>query len=93
MSAEVWEKRLYVHREESAILHIRRADSPWGRYTVWFRDWLRAHPAERQLYENTKRKLSLKNAGKPDYDDYTRAKTVFFDDVQQEFATWARDRG
>ncbi|ABL79537.1 GrpB family protein [Nocardioides sp. JS614] len=93
VSAEVREKRLYVHREESAILHIRRADSPWGRYTVWFRDWLRAHPAERERYENTKRKLSLKNAGKPDYDDYTRAKTVFVDDVQQEFAIWARDRG
>lgn len=90
---EAWEKRLYVHRRESVILHIRRADSPWGRYTVWFRDWLRAHPAERERYETLKRKLSMENAGKPDYDDYTRAKTAFFDDVQEAFTTWARARG
>lgn len=90
---EAWEKRLYVHRPESVILHIRRADSPWGRYTVWFRDWLRAHPAERERYETLKRKLSMENAGKPDYDDYTRAKTAFLDDVQEAFTTWARARG
>lgn len=90
--AEVWEKRLYLNRDEAVVLHIRRADSPWGRYTVWFRDWLRAHPAERERYENTKRRLSLENVGKPDYDDYTQAKTAFFDDVQQAFTTWARER-
>ncbi len=89
---EVWEKRLYVHRQESVILHVRRSDSPWGRYTTWFRDWLRAHPAERARYEQTKRQLSENNIGKSDYDDYTRAKTAFFDDVQQAFTDWARRR-
>lgn len=87
---EVWEKRLYVDRDERVILHVRRADSPWGHYTVWFRDWLRAHPAERARYEAVKRTLSAANAGKPDYDDYTRAKTAFFDEVQQTFTGWAR---
>jgi dephospho-CoA kinase len=91
--AEVWEKRLYVHREESVILHLRRTDSPWGRYTVWFRDWLRAHPAECARYEQTKRLLSERNVGKPDYDDYTRAKSAFFDDVQESFTSWACGRG
>jgi GrpB-like predicted nucleotidyltransferase (UPF0157 family) len=76
---EVWEKRLYVHRRESAILHIRRNDSPWGRYAVWFRDWLREYPGERARYEQAKRELSAANIGKADYDDYTRAKTVYFD--------------
>lgn len=90
---DVWEKRLYVQREESVILHIRRADSPWGRYTVWFRDWLREHPTERARYEHTKRQLSKENAGKPDYDDYTRAKTAFFDEVQQAFTVWGRAGG
>jgi dephospho-CoA kinase len=92
VSAEVWEKRLYVQRRESVILHVRRTDSPWGRYTVWFRDWLRAHPDERSRYEEAKRLLSEQNAGKPDYDDYTRAKTAFFDDVQETFTSWARGR-
>lgn len=89
----VWDKRLYVQRQESVILHLRRSDSPWGRYTVWFRDWLRAHPDERARYEATKRSLSAENEGKSDYDDYTRAKSAFFDDVQASFTEWARSGG
>lgn len=89
---DVWEKRLYVQRQQAVILHVRRSDSPWGRYTVWFRDWLREYPAERERYEQTKRALSMVNVGKPDYDDYTRAKTAFFDEVQQPFTDWARQR-
>lgn len=87
---EVWQKMLYVAVDGSAILHVRRADSPWGRYTVWFRDWLRAHDDMRDYYARTKRVLSERNVGKPDYDDYTRAKTAFFDEVQEEFVKWAR---
>jgi GrpB-like predicted nucleotidyltransferase (UPF0157 family) len=89
---DVWEKRLYVARvgrSQSSILHIRRTDSPWGHYTLWFRNWLRAHPEARQRYEDTKRTLSAENAGKPDYDDYTRAKTAFFKEVHPLFCKWA----
>ena len=43
-----------------------------------------------------KRELSAGNEGKADYDDYTRAKTKFFDEVQQHFTRRAvnssRDR-
>ena len=86
---EVWEKSLFFAAGESAILHVRRRDSPWGRYTVWFRDWLRAHPDARRRYEMTKRELSESNVCKADYDDYTRAKTDFFDEVQTVFTRWA----
>ncbi|MDF2044947.1 GrpB family protein [Microbacterium sp. Kw_RZR3] len=71
------------------MLHVRRLDSPWGQCTVWFRDWLRAHPAERDRYARIKEALSAEQVGKTDYDDYTRAKTVFFDEVQVEFEGWA----
>ncbi|CAH0178311.1 GrpB family protein [Microbacterium sp. Bi121] len=87
---EVWDKSIFTNDDVQAIVHIRRADSPWGRYTVWFRDWVRAHPQERERYEDLKVRLSEANAGKPDYDDYTRAKTVFFDEVQDAFTAWAR---
>jgi GrpB-like predicted nucleotidyltransferase (UPF0157 family) len=90
VAAEVWEKRLYVARSRSIILHIRRADSPWGCYTVWFRDWLREHAESRQRYEETKRRLSAENEGKADYDDYTRAKTAFFREVHPLFCEWAQ---
>ncbi|MGI6877298.1 GrpB family protein [Microbacterium sp. gxy059] len=83
---EVWEKRLFVRGEGGAILHVRRADSPWGRYTVRFRDWLRATPAARERYEAVKRELSARERGKADFDDCTRAKTAFFDEVQHLFA-------
>ncbi|WOF23412.1 GrpB family protein [Microbacterium betulae] len=89
---EVWTKRLFVIEDGSVILHIRRSDSPWGRYAVWFRDWLRAHPDARDRYESVKRRLSAENRGKADYDDYTRAKTAFFDEVQDAFSSWARAR-
>lgn len=78
---EVWDKRLFVSDDGAVILHIRRADSPWGRATVSFRDRLRADPGAREHYQRLKRRLSDENAGKADYDDYTRAKTRFFDDL------------
>lgn len=85
----VWEKQLFWNEDAQAILHVRRADSPWGFYTVWFRDWLRANPDARSRYEAVKRDLSAQQVGKADYDDYTRAKTAFFDEVQGEFEAWA----
>lgn len=88
----VWDKRLYVQRQEAVILHVRRQDSPWGRYTAWFRDWLRQHPDRRAEYERVKRELSTANIGKPDYDDYTRAKTAYFDANQDAFVSWAREQ-
>jgi len=90
---EVWEKSLFFAAGASAILHVRRMDSPWGCYTVWFRDWLRAHPDARYRYEAAKRELAEANTGKADYDDYTRAKTVFFDQVQSVFTAWANAVG
>jgi dephospho-CoA kinase len=88
---DVWEKRLFVSDDGGTILHIRRHDSPWGRYTVWFRDWLRSNAAARDRYARVKRALSAANAGKSDYDDYTLGKTAFFDDVQDAFVRWARE--
>lgn len=88
--AEVWAKSLFVNADASVIVHIRRSDSPWAKYTVWFRDWLRAHPEQRDQYEAIKRELSAREVGKRDYDEYTLAKTAFFDDVQAEFERWAQ---
>lgn len=91
----VWRKRLLVHDldgPDAAILHVRLATSPWGRYTVWFRDWLRAHPEARDRYAAFKTRVAAEHAGDLDYDDYTRAKTAFFDEVQEEFEAWGRRR-
>lgn len=92
---EVWRKRLFVSDIEgpgAAILHVRLTASPWGRYAVWFRDWLRAHPAARDRYASFKAGVAADHAGDADYDDYTRAKTAFFDEVQDQFEAWGRRR-
>ncbi|MFK4788358.1 GrpB family protein [Microbacterium sp. ZW T5_56] len=86
---QVWHKLLFWNEEAQAILHVRRVDSPWGLYTVWFRDWLRADPEARSRYAAVKRTLSAEQIGKADYDDYTQGKTQFFDEVQAEFEAWA----
>jgi dephospho-CoA kinase len=90
---DVWQKSLMVHTAAGAVLHVRRTDSPWGRDTVAFRDWLRAQDGERERYEALKRRLAALEAGKLDYDDYTRAKTDYFDEVRPEFERWASTAG
>jgi len=90
---EVWEKRLYFRPgNPPVILHVRRLDSPFGRYTLWFRDWLRDNDAQRDRYEQVKQQLAVLHASDPDYDDYTRGKTTYLDEVQPTFEAWARRR-
>ncbi|RXR26335.1 GrpB family protein [Oerskovia turbata] len=80
----LWRKSLFVSAAPAAILHIRRADSPWAAYTVALRDLLLEDSRRRGQYEDLKRRLAREHADDGDYDDYTRAKTVFFDEVQDE---------
>ncbi|MEK8228333.1 GrpB family protein [Oerskovia sp. M15] len=74
----------------AAILHVRRIDSPWAAYTVALRDLLREDARRRTQYEDLKRRLAHEHADDGDYDGYTRAKTVFFDEVQDELERRAR---
>ena len=90
---EVWEKRLFTADDPACVLHVRRSDSPWGHYTVMFRDWLRAHPHEVARYTEMKLSLAREHADDPDFDDYTRAKTAYFDEVQPHFEAWTHAHG
>ena len=78
--AELYRKRLYVRPDQAApaILHVRRFGNPWHQRTIRFRDRLRADPAVRESYEAAKLRAAEAHAGDDDYDDYTRAKSVFF---------------
>ncbi|MGI8723142.1 MAG: GrpB family protein [Geodermatophilaceae bacterium] len=89
----VWDKRLFMRPDpgQPSILHIRKEASPWARYTILFCDWLRQHPAERMRYQQTKSELAGAHAGDLDYDDYTRAKTAYFDDVQAQLDKYGRE--
>ncbi len=52
----------YFHRPDdwphTHHVHVREAGGVDARRTVAFRDWLRAHPADRQAYEMLKRGLA-----------------------------------
>ncbi|MFD4672539.1 GrpB family protein [Lentzea sp. NPDC058450] len=84
----VYEKRLF-HVPDSVILHVRRHDSPFARFVVDFRDWLRANPGQAARYEEIKRGLAGDHADAQDYDDYTRAKSAFFAEIGPELTRWA----
>ncbi|WP_211361695.1 GrpB family protein [Pseudonocardia cypriaca] len=88
--AALYEKRLLHDPERAAILHIRRADSPFAQFVVLFRDWLRNNPDQADAYQETKRRLARQHAGDPDYDDYTRSKSAFLDETHDEMRAWAR---
>jgi GrpB-like predicted nucleotidyltransferase (UPF0157 family) len=86
----LYEKRLFHCPDPAAILHIRRTDSPFAQFVVLFRDWLRENPEQARLYQQVKHRLAVQHAGDGDADDYTRAKTAFFDETDAEMRAWAR---
>ncbi|MRH93526.1 GrpB family protein [Nocardia sp. SYP-A9097] len=90
--AELFDKRLFHSPEQAAILHVRRTDSPFAEFVLLVRDWLRAHPAEAHRYAALKRALAAHHATDPDYDDYTRAKSVFFNEIEPRMRSWAHSR-
>jgi GrpB-like predicted nucleotidyltransferase (UPF0157 family) len=52
------EHRLLKGPDTDVNLHVFSAGSPEVERMVGFRDWLRAHPDDLQLYERTKRELA-----------------------------------
>ncbi len=52
------EHRLFRGPDTEINLHVFSAGSSEVERMLLFRDWLRAHPSERQLYEQTKRELA-----------------------------------
>ena len=86
----LYEKRLFHDPARAAILHVRRADSPFAHFVVLFRDWLRSNPEQADVYQQVKRRLAAQHAGDGDADDYTRSKTAFFDETDEAMRAWAR---
>lgn len=78
------EHRLLVRRRElghgwDVNLHVHPSDSTEIERNVVFRDWLRTHPGDRELYESNKREL----AGRPwkYVQNYADAKTAVIEGI------------
>ena len=80
---DAYRKRLYFRPDpgQYTILHVRQLGSPWWTDTLSFRDRLRDEPSVREAYERVKLDAAETHAADADFDDYTRAKYGFFDDL------------
>lgn len=58
---------------------VERTDHEWWDRHIQFRDWLRAHPDDRDRYAALKRSLAREH--RDDRDSYTEAKSAFIDSV------------
>lgn len=71
--------RMLVSAAEDVNLHVW---PPGAAETVrhrLFRDWLRSHPEDLELYASTKRRLAAETADRPG--DYSLAKNAVIDDI------------
>lgn len=73
--------RMLVSAEEDVNLHVWPADAPEPVRHRLFRDWLRTHADDRQLYEGTKRALAQQTAATPR--EYSLAKNAVIDEIYQ----------
>lgn len=87
-----WEKRLHGNADPGrpVNLHIRAAGSPGWRWSLLFRDWLRADPHARDEYAAHKRQLA---AQATTIDAYAEAKEPWFDLAADRAERWAAATG
>ena len=71
--------RMLVSAAEDVHLHVWPQGAPEPIRHRLFRDWLRAHPEDRDLYASTKRRLAHDTAAAPG--DYNLAKNAVIDDI------------
>ncbi|MFE3261931.1 GrpB family protein [Nocardia sp. NPDC059091] len=88
----MFDKRLFHCPAQAVILHMRRADSPFAEFVVLVRDWLHPHPDEAERYAIHKRTLAAQRAADPDYDDYARAKSASYTEIEPLERQWAHDQ-
>ena len=73
------EHRLFKGPDADVNLHVFAADSVEVERMVGFRDWLRSHPEDRQLYERTKRELAARTWRHVQH--YADAKTAVVEEI------------
>ncbi|MEV6812627.1 GrpB family protein [Micromonospora sp. NPDC051296] len=71
--------RMLVNTAEDVNLHVWPRDAPEPVRHRLFRDWLRSHPEDRDLYAATKRRLARDAAHRPS--DYSLAKNDVIDAI------------
>jgi GrpB-like predicted nucleotidyltransferase (UPF0157 family) len=73
--------RMLVAADDGVNLHVFPVDAPEPLRHLLFRDWLRSHPEDRDLYASAKRRLAVTTAETPA--DYNLAKNAVIDDIYE----------
>lgn len=76
---EWFEHRLFRGRDPKVNLHVYSADCKEIGRMIAFRDWLRTHPDDRELYEREKRRLAERHWDT--VQDYADAKTEVISEI------------
>jgi GrpB-like predicted nucleotidyltransferase (UPF0157 family) len=83
--------RMHVSPAEDVHLHLWPGDAPEPIRHRLFRDWLRSHREDRDLYAATKRRLARDTADQPG--DYSLAKNDVIDDIYARIFAAGVDEG
>jgi len=87
-----WAKRLHGSADPGRVvhLHVREHGSPGWESALLLRDWLAAHPAERDDYAHLKQALAHGEATLP---EYSLAKEPWMASALERARVWARHTG
>lgn len=85
-----FEHRLLKGPDTDVNLHVFPAGCPEVARMLLFRDWLRTHPADRALYERTKRELAARTWDR--VQSYADAKSAVVAEILARAEAAARDR-
>jgi dephospho-CoA kinase len=86
-----WAKRFHFGGDPGrpVNLHVRSLETGAGRLALVFRDWLRAHPDERDAYGELKLRLAEKHAGDGTTLPYTDEKRDWINAAFRRAEDWA----
>ena len=87
-----WRKRFHGSADPGRIVHVhvREHGSPGWEFALLFRDWLVAHPAERDHYADLKRAVAQTGVTTT---DYITAKEPWIARALERARVWARHTG
>ncbi|MFI5614524.1 dephospho-CoA kinase [Amycolatopsis sp. NPDC051903] len=92
-SATPWPKRFHVGADpkRAVNLHVRSTETPAWRLALLFRDWIRAHPAERDAYAAVKTELAREHEADGTVAEYADAKQSWVNAAFKRAEAWAAD--
>ncbi|WP_020660411.1 dephospho-CoA kinase [Amycolatopsis benzoatilytica] len=90
-----WLKRFHQSADPKrpVNLHVRSTETPAWRLALLFRDWIRAHPEERDSYAEVKETLARKHSADGTVEQYADEKQDWVNEAFVRAENWATESG